>query len=206
MRRSIFYIITVLLSMVTLTACGMLQREATDSSKKENTRPIESPDLSRQNNQRAQQRARQLLDKQDYTGTIYFIRDEIRKGLDEQVLGKEYLQATNASLVKAEALMKEGHYQRAALLFQTVQDSYPLSLELQQQITASPAQLTDKINLCTERLMEAGLDAYRSGDFAKAIDYWEQLLKFNPQHQAAQNSIQTTKLQLAKLKSLNSKE
>ena len=147
-----------------------------------------------------------MLDKQDYTGTIDFIRNEIRKGLDEQVLAKEYLQAANASLVEADLLMRQEHYQRAALLFQTIQDSYPLSLELQQQITASPAQLTEKINLCTERLMDAGLVAYRSGDFAKAIDFWEQVLKFNPQHQAAQNSIQTTKLQLAKLKALNSKK
>jgi tetratricopeptide (TPR) repeat protein len=184
----------------------MLTREATDSSKVVNVPPIEAPDLSRQNNHRAQQRARQLLDAQDYTGTIGFIRDETSKGLDEQVLAKEYLQATNASLVEADILIKQGHYQRAALLFQTVQDSYPLSLELQQQITVSSAQLTEKIDLCTERLMDAGLVAYRSGDFAKAIDSWEQVLKFNPQHLAAQNSIQTTKLQLAKLKALNSKK
>jgi len=147
-----------------------------------------------------------LLDKQDYNGTIDFIRNEIRKGLEEQVLAKEYLQAANAILVEADLLMRQEHYQRAALLFQSIQDSYPLSLELQQQITASPAQLTEKINLCTERLMDAGLVAYRSGDFAKAIDSWEQVLKFNPQHQAAQNSIQTTKLQLAKLKALNGKK
>ncbi|MGK2905382.1 MAG: tetratricopeptide repeat protein [Desulfuromonadales bacterium] len=166
--------------------------------------------MPRHNNQRAQQqtqqRARQLLDAQDYTGTIYFIQDELSKGLDEQALAKEYLQAVNASLVEAELLMKQGHYQRAALLFKTVRDSDLRSLELQQQITASPTQLTDKINLCTEKLMDAGLVAYRSGDFAKAIDSWEQVLKFNPQHQAAQNSIQTTQLQLAKLKALNSKE
>ena len=147
-----------------------------------------------------------MLDKQDYNGTIDFIRNEIRKGLEEQVLAKEYLQAANAILVEADLLMRQEHYQRAALLFQSIQDSYPLSLELQQQITASPAQLTEKINLCTERLMDAGLVAYRSGDFAKAIDSWEQVLKFNPQHQAAQNSIQTTKLQLAKLKALNGKK
>lgn len=146
------------------------------------------------------------MDKQDYNGTIDFIRNEIRKGLEEQVLAKEYLQAANAILVEADLLMRQEHYQRAALLFQSIQDSYPLSLELQQQITASPAQLTEKINLCTERLMDAGLVAYRSGDFAKAIDSWEQVLKFNPQHQAAQNSIQTTKLQLAKLKALNGKK
>ena len=88
----------------------------------------------------------------------------------------------------------------------TVQDSYPRSLELQQQVTATPAQIADKIDLCTEELMETGLVAYRTGELATAIDVWAQVLELNPQHQAAQNSIKTTQLQLSNLKSLDNKE
>jgi len=185
----------------------MLPQQATDLSKQQNVQtPIKAPDLSRQNDQKTQQRARQLLDEQDYTGTIHLIQAAIGQGTDEGTLSKEYLQAANGSLVQAEALMKQRHYPRAALLFKVVQDSYPQSPELQQQITASPAQLADKINLCTEKLMEKGLFAYRSGEFTTAIDLWQQILELNPQHQAAQDSIQTTRLQLAKLKALNSKD
>jgi cytochrome c-type biogenesis protein CcmH/NrfG len=54
--------------------------------------------------------------------------------------------------------------------------------------------------------MEAGLVAYRSGEFAAAIDIWQQVLEFNPQHQAAKDSIQTTERQLVNLKALDSKE
>ncbi len=102
--------------------------------------------------------------------------------------------------------MKKGNYPDAAIPLKTVQASFPQSLKLQQQVTATPGQLADKIELCTEKIMEAGLRAYRSGELAKAIQYWEQILEYNPQYKAARNSIQTTQLQLAKLKILNSKD
>lgn len=216
MKRIIFYILTVLLLTVTLTACGMLPHEGIDSPKKSVQAPIElprkdvqepteSPDLSTQNNTLARQQARQLLAKQNYVSTINFIQGEIRKGTDEQVLAKEYIQAANSCLGQADALIKKGDYQKAALLLQTVRDSYPKSIELQQQISATPALLAKKINRCTEELMEEGLIAYRSGEFTTAINTWEQVLAFNPGHQAAQSSIQTTQLQLSNLKSMDNK-
>jgi tetratricopeptide (TPR) repeat protein len=189
-----------------LTACGVPPRAAKDLPKRENVQaPIESPDLPGLNNALSQQHARQLLDAQDYIGTINFIQDGRNKGAGEKILSEEYLQAANSSLDQADALMKKGDYPGAAILLKTVQDGFPQSLELQQQVTTSPTQLTDKIDLCTEKLMEAGLIAYRSGELARAIKFWEQILEYNPQHQDARNSIQTTQLQLAKLRTLNSK-
>lgn len=207
MKRIISYILTVLLSMGTLTACGMLPHEGKGLPERGNVQaPIESPDPSGWSNAQAQQRVRQLLGEQDYIGTINLIRDEVSKGADEQILAEEYLQAANGSLSQAETLLKQGHFSRAALLLKTVQESSPLYPALQQRVATSPVQLADKIQLCTEKLMEEGLIAYRSGGFASAIDSWQQILKFNPQHQAARDSIQTTQLQMAKLKTLNSKD
>ena len=206
MKRIIFYTLTTLTLAVTLTACGMLPHETTYSPKENIQAPTESPVSSTKNNDLARQQARQLLAKQDYIGTIKLIQAEIRKGIDEQVMGKEYLQAANSSLGQADTFMKQGHYPKAAMIFKTVQESYPQSLGLQKQVTASPMQLANKINLCTEKLMEEGLLAYRSGEFAIAINVWEQVLEFNPQHQAAQNSIQTTQLQISNLKTLDNKE
>ncbi len=183
----------------------MLPHEGTDSPKKNIQALTESPDLSAQNNTLTRQQARQLLAKQNYISTINLIQDEIRKGIDEQVLAKEYIQAANGCLAQADTLIKRGDYPKAALLLKTVRESYPKSIELQQQMAASPTQLTDKINLCTEELMEEGLIAYRSGEFATAINHWEQVLAFNPGHQAAQSSIQTTQLQLSNLRSMDSK-
>lgn len=205
MKRIISYILTLLLSTMTLTACGMLPHEGTDSSKTNVPAPTESPDLSAQSNAQAERQARQLLAEQNYVGTINYIQDEIRNGLDERVLTKEYILAANGGLGQADTLITMGDYPKAALLLITVRDSYPRNIKLQQQIAVSLTQLTDKINLCSEELMEVGLIAYRSGEFATAINVWEQVLTFNPKHQAAQSSIQTTQVQLSNLKSMDNK-
>lgn len=185
----------------------MPPRAAKDLPKKESVQaPIESPGLPGLNNALAKQHARQLLDAQDYIGTINFIQEERNKGIGEKILFEEYLRAANNSLDQAEALMKKGDYPGAAILLKTVQNNFPQDLELQQQVSTSPTQISAKIDLCTEKLMEAGLIAYRSGELARAIKFWEQILEYNPQHQVARNSIQTTQLQLAKLKTMNSKD
>jgi tetratricopeptide (TPR) repeat protein len=191
--------------MTMLTACGMLPNEITDSSKKHVQEPIEAADLTEQRETRTHQQISQLLERQDYVGTINLIQRERHQGVAEQSLAKEYLQAANGILSQTDTLMKHGQYSKAALLLRTVQASYPRSLDLQKQITASPVQITNKLDLCTEKIMVAGVAAYRSGEFATAIDIWQQVLEYNPQHQAAKNSIETTQLQLSNLKSLNGK-
>lgn len=143
-----------------------------------------------------------MIKTEDYAGAITLIHTEVRKGLEEQELAKEYLQAANGGIAQAQTLTREGHYAEAARLFRTIQERSPNSSGLQRQLTASPEQIEAEIALCAERLMEAGLLAYRAGDFTAAIDIWEQILTFSPQHPAAQSSIETTQLQLANLKNL----
>ena len=200
MKSMIFYILTVLLSMVTLTACGILPHEGKELIELPN---VQTADQIKQNTTRTREQARRLLSQKDYIGTIDLIQKELRKGVDEKVLSKEYLQAANTSLSQADTLMKGGHYSEAALLLRTVLGSYPRSLKLQEQVAASPAQIKVKIDLCSDKLMEAGLLAYRSGELTASVNIWQQILEFDPQHKAAQNSIQTTQQQLSKLKALN---
>lgn len=191
--------------MATLTACGMPAHERNETAKKTVQAPIHLAERSQQRTSLARQQVHQLLIEQDYVGTIKLIQDKIGNGLDEQVLAEEYLKAANGCIDQAESLLQQGVYAKAALLLKTVQESYPQSPELQQRLATSPAQLTNKIDICTEELMEAGLVAYRSGEFTTAIDAWAQVLEFNPDHQTAQSSIQTTQLQVSNLKSMESK-
>lgn len=165
-------------------------------------KPIEQTEVPKQDPLRARQEARRLLNERDYAGALAMIKDATARGVAEQVFAKEYLQAANGSFEEAESLMKQGETPSAALIFKAIQDSYPKSSELQQQIMVSPAQLAEKIDLCAEKLMAAGLGAYRSGKLSAAIDIWQQVLELKPQHQDAQNSIQTAQLQLSNLKSL----
>ena len=146
-----------------------------------------------------------MLDQQKYTGAVNFIHEEIRKGAEEQALAKEYLQAANTCLERANELMKKADYPGAARLYKTVLDAYPKSPELQQQVLLTSTQIADQLNSCAENLMEAGLVAYRAGEFTKSIDIWQQIISFNPQHQAALDAIETTQEQLTRLKTMNEK-
>lgn len=178
--------------MTTLTACV--------------TPPYRTAELPELPVQLPTKRADGSLSNKYHIDTIALIQQEFRKGVAEEVLGKEYLQAANTCLSRADSLIQDGHYSEAGLLLKTVQDSYPLSPQLQEQVAASPVQIKAKIDLCTDKLMEAGMLAYRSGELASASTIWQQVLTFEPQHQAAQNSIQTTQQQLLKLKALSNKE
>lgn len=166
----------------------------------------QQPDQTDLKNQRARLQARSLLDKQEYAAAVDFIRDAILKGAGEQALGEEYLEATNSSLAQADSLIKAADYAAAALLFKTVLDGYPQTPDLQQRVTLTRTQIADRLNSCAERLMEAGLVAYRAGEFDRSIDIWQQILVFDPQHQAALDAIETTRQQLSRLKSLKDKE
>lgn len=209
MNRILFYTLTALLTLSTLTACGVLPLETKPATKKQDVQTsIEksSREKEKQKIERVREKAQLYLTDKDYTGAIDFIQSEISKGIDEQLLAKEYLQAFNGSMHQADTLMAQGQYSQAALLYKKLQDSLPASKVLQKNIAALPAQFKEQIDICTEKLMEQGLLAYRSGEFTTAITIWEQVLEFNPQHQPAQDSIQTTKRQLSNLESIENNQ
>lgn len=203
MNPRIFYILTALVAMAALSACGMLPGTATDSAKQETAQPpIETSKLRDDATRRVQEEASRLIQAQDYAGATTLIHKQIGKGLSEKALASQYLQAANGSIGQAEDLVKQGHYAEAGRLYQTILARAPVSAELQEQIAASPGQLAEAIAHCAEKLVEAGLAAYRAGDFTAAIDIWQQVLGFNPQHPEALSSIQTTRQQLSNLKKL----
>lgn len=146
-----------------------------------------------------------MLKTEDYVGAITLLHLEVRKGLAEQELAREYLQAANGTIAQAQALTREGRYAEAARLYRVIQERGPGSSGLQRQLSVPPGRMEEAIALCAENIMEAGLLAYRAGDFTAAITIWQQVLTFSPQHPAAQSSIQTTQLQRANLKNLERK-
>lgn len=207
MTRIIFYLITALLLATTFSACAILPRESKVPPEPANVqKATKQPDTTALKNARAQKRARRLLEKQEYADTVNLIRDEVGKGAEEQALAEEYLEAVNNCLEHADERMKTADYPGAARLYKTVLDGYPKAPELQQRVALTHEQIIDRLDLCAENLMEAGLFAYRAGEFTKGIDIWQQILAFDPQHQAALDAIETTQEQLTRLKTLNEVE
>lgn len=205
MKHIISYFLITLTALAALSACGILPQEAQNLSRQASAPPIEKTQAPApapvQENRRLQQSVRQLLSQQDYVGALSLIETGARHGT---LLNSVYhIEATNGCLDEARGLYKAGAYDKAAEILLLVQQNYPNEPDLQQDITESPGQVQEKINGCADKLMEKGLVAYRSGELATAIDIWEQVLAINPGHPAAQNSIQTTQLQISKLKSMN---
>lgn len=203
MKHITSYILTTLMVLTALTACGVLPQEAQNLSRQASAPPIEKTPAPARENVRLQQSVRQLLSQQDYVGALSLIESGAHHGtLFNSVY---HVEATNGCLDQARELFNGGAYDKAAEILVLVQQNYPSEPDLQQNITESPGQVQEKINGCADKLMEKGLVAYRSGELATAIDIWEQVLAINPGHPAAQNSIQTTQLQISKLKSMNNK-
>ena len=206
MKRTIFYLITGLLSVATLSSCGTLSNVPKVSDEPVNVdKTTQQTNSTALKNQEARKQARHLLDKHKYAAAVNFISDEIIKGADEQALAEEYLEAANTCLEHADKLMKGEDYLNASKLFKTVRDGYPKVQALQKRVKLTRTQIADQLYVCAEKLMEAGLVAYRAEEFTKSIDIWQQILVFNPTHQAANNAIQTTKQQISKLKMLENK-
>lgn len=116
-----------------------------------------------------------------------------------------FVLAMNGGLKQADLLLQSEAYDSAAEVLKAIKDDYPLKHSLQQQLTRTSSQIIESFNLCTQKMMDAGLLAYRSGDFPGAIDIWEKIVAVDPQHAAALNSLQTTRMQMSKLKDLNNK-
>lgn len=183
--------------MVTLTAC-----EGLNHKERVNQPELQTADTVR----RIQARARRLLSRKDYAGALDFITAAFDNGADERDLSREYLQAVAGSLVQAETLIQAGEYRRGALLLKGVQASGSRSPGLQEQIAVPPAEIQVKIAYCAEQLMEAGLRAYRSGELATAVNIWQQVLEFDPHHQAAHKSIQISQQQISNIKALKTSD
>jgi tetratricopeptide (TPR) repeat protein len=145
-----------------------------------------------------------LLERQQYADAIRLTAKRLGQNPTEQH-AEEFVRSMNGGLNQADRLMQSGNLEQAAQLLKIVRRHYPSKATLQQQLTKTSAQVDKDINLSTQKMMEEGLLAYRSGDFTAAIDLWKKVIAIDPQHVAAQNSLQTTQLQLSKLKNLNSK-
>lgn len=146
-----------------------------------------------------------LLTTEDYPAALALIRKELRRGLREPQIADEYLQAINGTLALASDAFTSGGYARAGALLQQARLGYPHEATLVARVELPPRDLDARIDSCAEELMEHGLAAYRSGELGSAIQIWEQILTFDPEHKAARKAIQTTRLQLDNLETLDNR-
>lgn len=205
MFRTLTSLATALLLMNALSGCSlpanwtMSQKPAasptsTDQARfKQTAKPDRTAVLERQ--------LKSLLDAGQYPAALQLLHRDIPADRIASRLEDEYLQTLNLSLRLAEQRTEVGDCGRAGELLQMILQSYPLDEALADRIDRSSAAIATERDQCSEELMESGLSAYRAGHFSDAIYSWEQILAYDPTHEAALQSIQTTRMQLVNLKS-----
>lgn len=146
------------------------------------------------------QRLQPLLAESDQQAALKLIRREVNTGLAEQSIAGEYLLALNGIIDRSRVLMKQGEYSLAGQLLQTAQEAYPESSELAKHARLPLEELKDWRTRCADALMEQGLVAYRREDLDGALNIWQQILVFDPEHPAASKAVRTTEMQLANLR------
>lgn len=201
MKQIITLTLIVPLSLMTLTACGLTSPPRQETTNPSIRQPIES---TRSPEKTSPQTIEQLLAQQDYAEAIRLAAKEARQP-SGQGPEERFIKAVNAGLNQADLLMQSENYGPAAQLLKTIRDCYPSKASLQQQLAKTSSQVTEALDLCTQSMMAAGLMAYRAGDLPGAVDIWEKIIAVDPQHAAAHNSLQTARMQLSRLKSLNEK-
>ena len=199
MKQIIHHILIVLLLLMTLTACGLTPKTITKTSDPANVQATDSAELP---DGIFAQTVERLLERQDYAEAIRLSYEELRKNPARQV-DSLFVKSMNAGLNQADLYVQAESYDSAAELLKTVKDYYPAKNSLQPQLTKTPSQVSESLDICIQNMMEAGLLAYRSDDFQTAMGLWEKIIIIDPQHAAALNSLQTTRMQLSKLKDLN---
>ena len=78
----------------------------------------------------------------------------------------------------------------------------PANGDLLSRIEYSSVELNSYLNICSDKLMEKGLMEYRKGNLGNAISMWQDILKFDHDHEEASKAIDTATVQLNNLKKI----
>ena len=121
---------------------------------------------------------------------------------DATELAALYRRAVNEAIRQGQSRLAADKPGKAGLLFRAALSNYPRGPRLADEIALTHGQLESKIAVCAEKLMEQGLTVYRKGQLHQAIQVWQKILAFAPQHEASQNAIRTAHIQLNNLKKI----
>ena len=194
-----------------LNSCGILEhrlskpKAAPVESKNIKKKPVSSATKSPRADSRPlvqKQQINRLLEATDFPAALVLIRQEVGRGIGEKDLQEQYLSALNGTIDLGESALTAHHPKQAGLMFRVALNNFPKAAELTGKADLTSSALNEKINLCADKLMENGLVAYRTGNLSKAIEEWQKISSFYPQHQASQKAIQTANIQLANLKKI----
>jgi tetratricopeptide (TPR) repeat protein len=211
-----YLLFPLLLLCLLLNACGFLESRLNlhpvastkphpivkKNSEQKPAKTVRKPPRTHSKAVADKEKLNRLLEATDYLAALALIRQELGRGIGENELRVESLSAINGAISQGESALAGNNPEQAGLLFRAARDNFPETAELDRNTGLTPLELDAKINLCADKLMVAGIIAYRAGNLGKAIEQWQKIFAFQPQHQASQKAILTANIQLANLKQI----
>ncbi len=142
------------------------------------------------------------LRKQKHSAALVLLKKHTKRGKIPQRLHQTWTRTLNLSSDAADQLLRRSDFVTAGLLYRQMLDLIPPGTPPDPELRLGRAPLQNRIEQCADLLLEQGLQAYREGDLQLALEIWNRILRFHPHHQASQNAIRTTRMQLQNLESL----
>jgi len=110
-----------------------------------------------------------------------------------------YLKLVQEIKVSADKAMADKDYVQAGKLYVLVLKSSPFFDGPPPIAALSRTDITGALAACRDVLTKSGLEEYRKGNLAKAIDVWEGLLSFDPENVEIKKAVQTAKTQQSEI-------
>lgn len=156
--------------------------------------------LARESGQveRLRPQLRSLLERREFSKALRMMQQEVKLGLSESSLAEEYTLALRGGMNYSDELSRKGKFSECGIYARQLLNLYPRNLPDLAGVSAE--QIRQRMNFCSDQLMEKGLAAYRAGQMQEAINFWRALLVFNPERTEAKKAIDTCSIQLRNLK------
>jgi tetratricopeptide (TPR) repeat protein len=148
--------------------------------------------------QALQKQIRSRLERREFLKSLRLMQQEVHAGLSESSLAEEYRLALRGGVHYSEELAGKGQFRESGIYLRQLLSFYPQSLPAISGISAE--EIRQRMNSCSDQLMARGLAAYRAGQMQQAIDFWTELLAFNPERTEAKKAIETCSIQLRNLR------
>lgn len=198
MRRFLFSLLAI---TIVLSSCAFIKQ--TKETIVDALQTDEQKDAARASEIRA--RIAQMVNTGKYAEALALIGNEVKGGKSERSFGNLYSASINGLAGEAIALSRSGEYGAAGIAFRKVLDHYPKDGGLLSKMDYTSSEIISFMNICSDKIMERGLMEYRKGNLGNAVSFWQDILKFDPDHEEATRAIETATVQLNNLKKIEKK-
>ncbi len=148
------------------------------------------------------ERVAQLVINKKYADALSLIGSEVKDGRKELSFGDMYVRSVNGLSQEGIFLSSSGDYAMSGIAFRKVLEHMPTNGDLLSEIEYSSVEIISYMNVCSDRLMEKGIMEYRKGNLGNAVSLWQDILKFDADHEETSKAIDTATIQLNNLKKI----